>query len=343
MLEWLLDQSLIRPSSDLFHDSDELQIKSFTVYQAFLMGYYYGVFLPLVDTSSLEVQSIDGAWGFLSTDLIFFMHIQFRSNFHRGASGNPATERGGVSGYEGPGVIGRQDMLAVLSRLFLSYPITIPSLGSNTWCLGVVRKRALFIKSLVSSCNTPKEVAKYVLLDVDVGGIPTDSEGLVRPGIAETPDLNLVTEPVGKAVRLQGLSEDFTKHVEPDWDGNPETSLLCIRYKGRRLTTLNPTSADALFCAAYTEPVPTPQSQDVEKAVEYRLQDMLDGKPIPISTDRTIPIIVQAQGRPCMRYTFAGLYGASGGEGEVRVVSNCIHAALKSLDKYDAKRPVVIA
>ena len=43
---------------------DEERINSFTIFQALLIGYYYGVFIPLVDTTSLEVQSINRAWGF---------------------------------------------------------------------------------------------------------------------------------------------------------------------------------------------------------------------------------------------------------------------------------------
>jgi hypothetical protein len=38
----------------------------------FFTGYYYGIFLsdPLVDTSSLKLQTIDGAWSFRSVTLL---------------------------------------------------------------------------------------------------------------------------------------------------------------------------------------------------------------------------------------------------------------------------------
>ena len=33
---------------------------AFTVFQAFFMGYYYVLFLVIVDTSTLEIQTVDG-------------------------------------------------------------------------------------------------------------------------------------------------------------------------------------------------------------------------------------------------------------------------------------------
>jgi len=42
---------------------------AFTLVQAFFLGYYYGVFFALVDTSTLRHQVIEGAWGFRSTHL----------------------------------------------------------------------------------------------------------------------------------------------------------------------------------------------------------------------------------------------------------------------------------
>lgn len=73
-LLWLLKQTGIRHYSDLISmqlfnrgmDND-LMANAFTVFQAFFMGYYYGIVLKLVDATSLEIRSVDGAWGFRST------------------------------------------------------------------------------------------------------------------------------------------------------------------------------------------------------------------------------------------------------------------------------------
>ena len=61
----------------------------------------------------------------------------------------------------------------------------------------------------------------FMLLDVDVGGVPTECHGVVRPGEAVGLNLGVVIKPVGKLIRPCGPAED-----EPDWEGNPETALL---------------------------------------------------------------------------------------------------------------------
>jgi hypothetical protein len=53
--------------------TDPSKVNAFTVFQAFIMGYYYGLFLSLVDTSKLNTKSIDGAWGFRDTSFLSIM------------------------------------------------------------------------------------------------------------------------------------------------------------------------------------------------------------------------------------------------------------------------------
>ncbi|MCJ1248113.1 hypothetical protein MMC30_005328 [Trapelia coarctata] len=68
--------------------TDLSKINAFTVFQAFFMGYYYGVFLQLVDITSLEVQSIDGVWGFRSARLLtdmrtFIASLREENSIHK--------------------------------------------------------------------------------------------------------------------------------------------------------------------------------------------------------------------------------------------------------------------
>lgn len=81
-LEWILDQTTnvrvgplrtkvrwLGGISDHAH-TDKTTIEAFTVFQSFFMGYYYHMFLQLVDTSTLCLQMVDGDWGFRSVDLL---------------------------------------------------------------------------------------------------------------------------------------------------------------------------------------------------------------------------------------------------------------------------------
>jgi hypothetical protein len=49
--------------------------------------------------------------------------------------------------------------------------------------LGVVSELTLLTKSLLHECKTPTDIGCFVVLDVDVGGIPRDSLGLIRSGV----------------------------------------------------------------------------------------------------------------------------------------------------------------
>jgi len=323
-LQWLNDQTTgrVSPQNHISNHSmtDYSLIKLFTRFQAFFMGYYYDIFLRLVDTSSLQVQSVDGNWGFRSVDLLTYIRQQVLLKSRKRQREPKTSSSNNAPQWQ---VLFRQEVLEILSRLLLSYDVTISALGRHSWCLGVVSKRALLVKSLVSPCHTPKDIGSFILLDVDVGGVPTDNEGLIRPGIAEGLLMEVVEKPAGRKIELRGPEEDLTKHIEADWSGNPETALLCIRYKGRRLATINPNIADAHFCMAYVDPIEEPKPQSIENALECGIQDFVDGRTV-LSSDYDIPVVVQSYGNPIMRYAAVGLYK----KGNLKLASNCVHAAL---------------
>jgi len=351
--QWLLKQTTGTTDSgeDYIFDNqmtDLSKINSFTVFQAFFMGYYYSVFLGLVDTTSLEVQSVDGAWGFRSARLLTDMRAliaRLRGEEDRAREQN---ELGKSSFRKYPYIqrhagLSRQTVLKILSSLLLSSPESNATERNiwkpATWCLGVVNRRALLARSLVHPCNTPSDVSCFVLLDVDVGGVPTDLHGLVRPGVAEELQIEPCTTLSGKPLEPNGPDVDFTRHIEADWDRDPETVLLCIRYKGRRVATINPAIADNRFCSAFVNPVAEPKAKTVENAVEYGFQDMLEERPISCSSDPSVRAIVQARGRPCMRYTIVGLYKDKG----IKLASNCVHTALQASREADSTYKVVVA
>jgi hypothetical protein len=51
---------------------------TFTVIQAFFMGYYYQIFSRVIDTSTLEVKTVSRYWGYRSPDLLRRLHKSFR-------------------------------------------------------------------------------------------------------------------------------------------------------------------------------------------------------------------------------------------------------------------------
>ncbi|KAB5559545.1 hypothetical protein GE09DRAFT_961631 [Coniochaeta sp. 2T2.1] len=319
--------------------TDMARVAAFTIFQSFFMGYYYDICGRVVDTSTLMSDVVEGAWGFRSTD--FFRHI--RMNLFRDKPSAPQ---------DSPHlkVIRRQQLIKVLAILFLGIQAEIPEIKDTpnrlfTGCLGIIHKRALVTNSLLGRCSSPGELGRFTLLDVDVGGIPRDHMGLIRPGrptdMPPTELLNAVE--TAKRVRHQihegsSSDEDLTFNIEPDWENDPDTAVVCARYKGRRLATFSPSAADYSFCQFYVPPqsiststlsaMPPPRST-LSQGVEIGIADfMKDDATLLCSSDVTTPVLFQALDQPRLRYAVAAMYASS--TANCYVVSDCVESAEKT-------------
>jgi hypothetical protein len=104
---------------------------------------------------------------------------------------------------------------------------------------------------------------------------------------------------------------------------------LCIRYKGRRLLSLNIAEADMIFCASYVKSIANPSdlrnSSDLPEAISIGINDIISGTtPKPLIH----PLFVQAHRAPCLGYTFAAIYR----NWLTIIVSNSLTAAWKEAD-----------
>ncbi|KAI1326120.1 hypothetical protein F5Y16DRAFT_238026 [Xylariaceae sp. FL0255] len=226
--------------------------------------------------------------------------------------------------------IGRYRILGVLVRLFLgndeimNRPVGMTSQEyRDSACVGVLGKLSLLSNSLLGKCSAPQEIGGFTLLDVDVGGIPRDHDGIVRSGSA-TDFLsykNLAPVECERAassdVHEQSPEDDVSFNIEPDWEGNPDRALVCARYKGRRITTISTDQTDLDFCFRYVPPRSSSNRSSggrstLAHAVEVNLADIMkDNASLPGSTILDIPILVQSFDRPCFRYLALSIYGDS--------------------------------
>ena len=333
--DWLLEQTASTKSENSLNalkspiQASAENINAFTVFQAFFMGYYYDVCLCLVDTSKLELQIVDGAWGFRS--------LQFLVDMRAHGAKAARTKEG----------IPRRVMFELLCSMLCSKRVTVENVGRGRDCIGIVGKRTLLCNSLLNPCSRPDEVGQFVLLDIDVGSIPSDIHGLIRPGVPQQPHPTTLARSSMASMIETGPDKDCTRHIEADWDINPETALLCIRYKGRRLASLNVAEADAAFCWRYVKPVQEPctskASHDLPVSVD--INDLINGT-LPDPSSR--PVFIQAYGAPCLIYTFAAIYQ----HWPMAIASNCIHTAWQQAARnkestiyfrHNDVRPVVIA
>jgi hypothetical protein len=286
---------------------DATRINAFTLLQAFFMGYYYGVFLPMVDTSSLQLQVVEGAWGFRSVRLLNIMNGIFVTN---------------------DGVVTRAVMLGVLSLFFLgveaNLPIYVDRLDDKETELddyvGVVKKRGLFKHSVFKPCRSLDDIGHFVLLDVDMSSIPIDKDGLVRDGVPDQRQTSLLAESFLSQQSFSNISstEDATFHIEADWEGNPERMLLCVRYKGRRIRTMSSTEADRAFQKSVEGPLSSqraPAPVDVSERVQiisWGVTNLLAGDFPNFEREgkKNVEIRLKLPNCPRLRYYAAYLYGS---------------------------------
>ncbi|KAK7428861.1 hypothetical protein QQZ08_004631 [Neonectria magnoliae] len=319
VLDWLHGQTMEGPQTASSIQSpdmkDDVKVNAFTIFQAFFMGYYYGIFLNLVDTSMLGLRVVDGSWGFRNA--AFFCKM---SGFYLVKSR-----------LKEPGLrcLPRETMIEILSALLLGSDMMAstfekPVYSRNSWCLGFVDKRALLASSLLQPCVTLGDIGRFVLVDADVSGIPVGIDGLVRPGVPDSlkhdgvdgqptvPKLLGLSEGDGQDLE-SGSSADVTFHIEADWDGDPSTMLLCVRYRGRRIQTINPATADANFLKSLVRP-----AQDLDKksispdqlGQKWTIADFFTREPERGTRNEPTKLFMAVSRMPRLRYFITEAYSA---------------------------------
>lgn len=306
---------------------------AFTTCQAFFMGYYYEIFSTVVDISMLEIQTVSGCWGYRSVDLFReFYKVFHNTNSARGM--HPPAPRNGDEL-----LIARGDILGFVSKLYANSSVKLPkpvsgrSLSDQGLCVGVIGKRTILMGSLLRDCARPEDVCRFFVLDCDVGGIPRNPEGLVLTGIpSRFQTWEGETAKAHASVSLHGAEEDFTRHIEADWDYRMDHMRLCIRHKGRRIGTLNPVHADLMFCLGFLSPSGSgqPSTPIVTLGPMHTCsQDdfVISGRLVtPGRLDPNMPVVVQSKGNMCMRYAAAAWYAAQE-NCDVILVSNSLEEA----------------
>ncbi|KAI0193902.1 hypothetical protein F4808DRAFT_354985 [Astrocystis sublimbata] len=296
--------------------TDQSRVEAFCIFQSFFLGNYYELFHRVVDTKTLACQVVEGCWAFRSPDLIQSVHMILNKTRRK------ETESDGKSLHIR--TLTRQDLLELLLRLFLGSSTDIPQIESdgrlNPGCVGVIGKRTILINSLLGKCSSPSEIGGFTILDVDVGGIPRDSHGLVRPGYSSTVLESKLIDSPGTAklhVNEEKPDKDVEFGIEADWEADPDTALVCARYKGRRVATLSPAMVDYSFCKGYVPPGPkgklaSHRRPPLDNGIGVALSDIMTvSGNLPLLTNLASSVLFQALDRPRLRYVGVSLYSGS--------------------------------
>ena len=100
--------------------------------------------------------------------------------------------------------------------------------------------------------------------------------------------------------------------------------LLCVRFKGRRIHTINPAVADHIFCLSKVRPVSSPLPITTAETSLMTVEDCLNLRPIP-PNDHKAPIILTIHGLPRLQYAVLYWYRDVC---TTRIASNCIETAV---------------
>ena len=197
--------------------------------QVFLLGYYYGVLIPHVDTSQLSSQEAFGSWTWY--DLDFLERVVKVANRY-GEFEQPNSNH-----------FSRDDIMSLVALLFAgaeSHQLEgISSFKYDTY--GLVSKLTLLSASLLGKCDTPDKVAKFVLLEIDPTSIPSNSQGVIRAAQQAKCAQSSAKPFDNPRIRDLNVAElDFTSHIQPAWGIDPDQCLLTYRHHGRLVHKVHP-------------------------------------------------------------------------------------------------------
>jgi hypothetical protein len=204
--------------------------------QTFVLGYYYALLRPLVDSSFLSDQEAFGAWSWCDYEILDLVE----------GLGNQTPALRGVSpAMSNTRNYWRYSIMKVIAYLFVGADVSQVSLLDHR-TTGVLSKLSLVTASMIGDVDTPEKAAMFYILDIDASCIPSTARGIVASG-QQAPTLRRIGPGVCsdiKEVNLPWRDTDFTSHIEPDYEYDTQTSLVVFRDKGRLVHRLSPTRCD---------------------------------------------------------------------------------------------------
>jgi hypothetical protein len=203
--------------------------------QSLVLGYWYGALAQLVDTSRMVSTEAFGSWGWWDYEPLEVISWLKKKPFMD--ADTPMGDKNHIW---------RFHLLRAAAYLLAGAPKELIERVDNR-TTGVVAKLCILSASMLGLSTSRAQAGTFYLLDIDGTCIP-NRQGIVLSG-RTAPSSKAVAEesflkPLNDTVRLQGCSEDFTAHIEPDWAHDRQTSLICFRSKGRIVQRLSPLDCD---------------------------------------------------------------------------------------------------
>ncbi|KAI4276215.1 MAG: hypothetical protein L6R38_005718 [Xanthoria sp. 2 TBL-2021] len=272
-------------------------------FQAFFLGYWYQLLLPLLDTTQLATPEAFGAWAWGDIHCLNLIREVVCTRLHQ------RKQKGRVY------MLYRFEILKLAAYLFGGAErrqVETVKYGA----IGILGKLPVLYSSLV--VPRPGNFGRFSLIDIDPSCIPSGTNGVVYPGNARNATKRTPNDSISDAVmfqdavleevsikQLQGRAiEDFTIHIEPDWDYDSQTCLVTYRHRGRVVQRLNPRQMDLVLAG----PIFTKACEPEPNAEEF---------------DNSPPYLVATNGTLTSLNTYEGGYSVEPEERLVETTADC--------------------
>ncbi|KAH7180361.1 hypothetical protein DER46DRAFT_668484 [Fusarium sp. MPI-SDFR-AT-0072] len=223
-----------------------------------------------VDTATAVSQTVEGCWGFRPESFLHYMEVAKNELPPSNRTSHHLT-------------MPRQQILPLLARLFLGSDVyhsfvDDPRTGATRRSyMGIIGKRKLMINSLLGKCSSPGEIGGFTIIDVDVGGIPRDSQGLICPGVrtefleSDIMGLKRMSKSTQHNLCEKSTDQDVTFNIEPGWDGNPDANYpdMC-QIQGKKSHRNVSVNLGWVFLSQLRAPAPARHDADLSRVISPR-------------------------------------------------------------------------
>jgi hypothetical protein len=319
-LEWLHRYTaleyLSRQTTAPSHRKENIEI--FQKYAALVFGFYYQLLRPWVSFEYLESAAyLRGIWGD-GSPLFLAMCTQFADALYRGKAS-------------------RSHVLHLLGSMYGGRQKMYKPSSSTTGLLGILGTTSVLTMSLVRVTDIPTEIAKFVVLNLPVVDLMSDTNGELYSNNDSGIDFFSDMEP-GTKVSPRVCTKSWSVDAKMGMlFGEGESGvLMAARCEGRLAGWFSPLAADVAFISGcYVAPQDDKQQQEqVIKGFEVTDEQWQASKvqlPSPADTvSEDQMLLVQSKGCPALRYAAAGFYNSAGEE--VAIATDDIHTAFGRLE-----------
>ena len=277
--------------------------------QAFVMGFYYALLLPLLDTTQLSTQEAFGSWGWYDVNLLHKISGYL--------AGSRIGKIGGKTAYKKE--FRKEGIFQLLAVFFAGADEKQVALVVEG-VTGVIGKLSILTASLLGNVDNWQKAGKYFLLDIDPSCIPCSTRGIVASS-RQRDGIMVIHQPEDSRLgRIELIGphkneSDFTSHIEPDWEFDIQTCIIVFRYLGRYVRRISPIDlelavvrdSDYHMLSMDQEPVP----YTIEEVLVANLDDFsnaIQASNTASSSSTAPPVLVLTQGSQKARSALRAMY-----------------------------------